>query len=315
MNLKTICVLGGTGFVGQHVANHLSRAGYKVRIPSRRRERYRELLVMPTVDVVNANIHDDATLQSLFQGCSAVVNLVAVLNERRRNDFDRIHVELPRRIVATARKCGVTRLIHMSALHANASTGPSAYLRSKGRGEDLVHAHSDKNLRVTSLRPSVIFGDTDHLFNRFAGLLRWSPLFFPIVCAQARFAPIYVEDIAHAIVRCIERPNTESQRFDLCGPRVMTMEQIVAYTNHVTGAHRTLIPLNRKLSRIMATLLGPTGLFTVDNYLSTLVDSVCTKPPSDLAAPLTPIEAVVPLYIGSKGYRAEYDLHRRRESS
>lgn len=310
MMRKTICVFGGTGFVGTHLANELTRSGFNVRIPTRHRERYRELTVIPTVDVVNADIHNDQALENVLRGCVAAVNLVAILNERRRGDFDRVHVELPRRLVAAARKAGAARFIHMSALNASAQRGPSGYLHSKGRGEDYVHASADKNFDVTSLRPSIIFGPGDHLFNRFANLLRRTPGMFPVVCAQARFAPIFVEDITRAIVKCLREPQTASQRIDLCGPRVMTMEQIVAYTNQVTGANRVLIPLGDTASKWAARVLGITGVFTVDNYLSTRVDSVCRDTASSFVAPLTPVEAVVPYYIARHGQKAEYDQHR-----
>lgn len=310
MTRKTICVFGGTGFVGSHLADALTRAGFNVRIPTRHRERYRELTVLPTVDVVNANIYDDQTLANVLRGCVAAVNLVAILNERRRGDFDRVHVELPRRMIAAARKAGVERFIHMSALNASAQRGPSGYLHSKGRGEDYVHAAADKNFNVTTLRPSVIFGPGDHLFNRFANLLRMAPVFFPVVCARARFAPIFVEDVARAIVKCLQEPATASQRIDLCGPQVMTMEQIVAYTNQVTGAKRVLLPLGDTASKWAARALNITGVFTVDNYLSTLVDSVCRDSASSFVDPLTSVEAVVPYYIARHGQRADYDRHR-----
>jgi uncharacterized protein YbjT (DUF2867 family) len=164
----TICVLGGTGFVGRHLVNILAASGHQVRVPSRHRERHRELLVLPKVQVVNADVYKSSDLSEVIAGCDTVINLVAILNESRRYKFQAVHFALPQQLVKVCRDMGVKRLLHMSALNADAEKGPSRYLQTKGEGENAVHAAADETLRVTSFRPSVIFGPGDHLFNQFA---------------------------------------------------------------------------------------------------------------------------------------------------
>ncbi len=320
MSKQTICVLGGTGFVGSHLANHLTRQGYIVRIPSRRRERHRDVLVMPTVDVIEGSVHDTAFLREIFDGCDAVVNLVAILNESRRGDFQRTHVDLPRSIVKACLDKGVKRLLHMSAINADPQRGTSQYLRTKGEGENIAHQGSENGLEVTSFRPSIIFGPGDHFFNMFATLLRRSPIFFPVVCAEAKFAPVYVDDITQAFITAHQDRSTIGQRYDLCGPRTYTFQQIVEFTDKLIGTKRTILGLGDGPSRIMAAIMGrmPGKPFTRDNYLSTKMDSVCAEPSPLLGENPTPIEAVVPLYVGGRSQKASYDAHRyhaRREEA
>ena len=176
MSYKTICVLGGTGFVGQHMVNRLTQHGYKVRVLTRRRERHRSLLVNPDVTLIEADIHDRDSLVRNFSGIDIIINLVGILNEsgKKGEGFQHAHVELPRTIVAAALASGVGRLLHMSALNADAKETNSLYLKSKGEGEDLLHAAASEGLLVTSFRPSVIFGPGDSFFNRFAALLNIS---------------------------------------------------------------------------------------------------------------------------------------------
>ena len=155
----------------------------------------------------------------IYSGNDAVIHLVGILNEKGRDGrgFRAVHVELPRKVVQACRETGVRRILHMSALHA--AQGPSHYLRTKGEGEDLVHAAAAEGLRVTSFRPSVIFGPRDSFINRFAGLLRFAPFFFPLACPDARFAPVYVGDVARAFALTLEDPRSFGRRYDLCGPR------------------------------------------------------------------------------------------------
>ena len=311
MTNQTICILGGTGFVGISLANRLASMGHKIIVPSRRRERHRELLVIPNVDVVEGNITDYYTLKDCVKGCDTVINLVAILNEKKSGDFEKIHFELAKNIVNVCEAEGVKRILHMSALNADPQGG-SGYLRSKGEGEDVMHLAKNKGIAVTSFRPSIIFGPGDNFFNQFAGLLRISPLFFPLVSPQAKFAPIYVEDVVTAMVNTLTDRETFGQRYDLCGPKTYTLEQLVEYTNKVTGLNRNVIGLSDGLSSMMASIMGmlPGKLMTKDNYLSMKTDSVCDFPSPILGEDVTPLEAIVPLYAGKKNQRAFYDSHR-----
>ena len=309
----TICVLGGTGFVGRHLVNLLAASGHQVRVPSRHRERHRELLVLPTVQVVNANVHDSEDLAEVIAGCDTVINLVAILNESRRYKFHTVHVALPQQIVKVCRDKGVKRLLHMSALNADAEKGPSRYLRTKGEGENAVHAAADEALRVTSFRPSVIFGPGDHLFNHFAKLLKNAPGILPLPCPASRFAPVYVADVIHAFNNALDNKASFGQRYDLCGPRVYTMQELMRYTARVLGVKRDLWELSDGVSRLQASLMQllPGKPFTMDNYRSLQVDAVCKGEfPALFNIKPTAVETVVPYYLGKRDQHAMFNAIR-----
>jgi len=206
------------------------------------------------------------------------VNLVGILNESGRDGkgFEHAHAELPAKVVQACRQSGVTRLLHMSALHASPE-GPSHYLRSKGRGEQIVHEAESNALHVTSFRPSVIFGPRDSFTNRFAGLLRQVPFVFPLACASARLQPVYVEDVVQAFVSALDQHATYGKRYNLCGPQVYSLREIVAYLARQLGLKRHILPLNDTLSYLQAAVLqfAPGKPFTPDNYRSLQVASVC----------------------------------------
>ncbi len=312
MNIKTLCILGGTGFVGRHLLNRLSREGYELKVLTRHRERHRDLLVIPTLSLIEADVHDPRVLKAHFAGCQAVINLVGILNDRHRDGrgFYQVHVELPRKVIEACRENGIQRLLHMSALNADPQ-GPSLYLRTKGEGEALVQG---SGLKVTSFRPSVIFGPEDHFYNRFATLLKLSPLVFPLACPRARMAPVYVGDVVCAYATALKEPATVGQRYDLCGPHVHTLQEIVAYTRELLGVRRLILPLNDRLSYAMAWLLDrvPGKPFSIDNYRTLQVDSVCQGPfPEVFGIAPTPEEAVVPKYLAHHTVRARYHLYRR----
>ncbi len=311
--VKNICVLGGTGFVGQQVVEALAKQGHRIKVISRHRERHRDLLVLPTVKIVSANIFDPPVLKEQFIGQDAVVNLVGILNEAGKRNFQKIHVELARKVGEACIMNQVPRLLHMSALKADVN-GPSKYLRSKGEAEKYLHNLHD--VAVTSFQPSVIFGPNDDFFNRFAKLLRIPPRFapFPLACANAKFAPVYVEDVALAFARALDDQRTFGQRYALCGPNVYTLLELVKYTAEVSGIKKPIMPLGNGLSRLQATIMGmlPGKPFTMDNYLSTTVDSVCEEGFPELFA-INPkaLEAVVPHYLGKQSIRQRYSVLRR----
>ena len=308
-----VCLLGGTGFVGGHLAALLSAHGYRVRIPTRRADRHKALRVLPGVELVQADVHDPAALRALLRGCAAAVNLVAILNERKAGRFQDVHVTLPRNLVKLCSESGVRRLLHMSALNADAARGPSRYLKSKGEGEDLVHKADD--LQVTSFRPSVIFGPDDHFFNRFACLLRMPMPVFPLACPQAHFAPVFVGDVAQAMLVALEEPQTIGHRYDLCGPHAYTLKELVELTARVLGLRRSVIGLSPGLSRLQAAVLGhlPGRAFTRDNYLSLQVDAVCSGGfPALFGITPASVEALVPLYLRHRDQRGRLDDIRQR---
>ncbi len=313
MTPKTICVLGGTGFVGHQLVSQLTKAGYFVVVPSRNRERRRSLSVLPKVDVVDADIHDEEALKALFVGCHAVINLVGILNEFKRGDFQRHHVELVQKVVEACKATGVTRLLQMSALNADAKQGSSAYLRSKGEGENLAHSHASSALRVTSFRPSVMFGNDDHFFNKFAHLLRHLPI-LPLVCADSRMAPVYVNDVVEVMIKSLNDYDCYGQRYDLCGPEAYTLLQMAQYANRVSGYNRFILPLGNGISALMARVMGllPFKPFSYDNYLSLQTASVCVAPfPAHFKLQPTRIEPIISKQIGNESMSGRYDAIRQ----
>jgi NADH dehydrogenase len=312
MKQQQACILGGTGFIGRHLIQRLGGAGYHCIVPTRRPHRHRDLKLYPDVTLQSLDALDVDSLTECFDGCTLVVNLVGILNEGGGNSFHQVHVELVKRVVAAIERVGVPRLLHMSALHADAVGGASAYLRSKGQGEDIAHAAgSDAGaaasadsgaLSVTSFRPSVIFGRGDSFFNRFASLLEMAPGIFPLACPDARFAPVWVGDVAEAMLRSLDDPQSAGHRYDLCGPRVLTLEELVEYTARRIGRRVLLAGLNDWGSRTQARVfeLLPGKPFTRDNYLSMQTASVCGEHNGllELGIHPTDIDTVVPTYLG-----------------
>jgi NADH dehydrogenase len=271
--------------------------------------------VNPGLEMVRADLFDVQSLAQQFTGCDAVINLIGILNEDpKQQSFRRFHVELVDLIVDACRASGVSRLLHMSALHADEARGSSRYLRSKGEGENRAHTHGGAALGVTSFRPSVIFGPGDSFFNRFAGLLKHAPLVFPLACPEARFAPVYVQDVAEAFARVLDDQTSFGKHFDLCGPDSYSLKELVAYTAQILGLRRLILGLGDLPSRAQAKVLGlmPGKPFTMDNYLSLQTDSVCAEN-GLLALGIQPqrITTIVPLYLAQAGYRARYDQYRR----
>lgn len=300
MKNRRICILGGTGFVGHHLLYALSAAGYVCRVPTAHPHRHRDLALIPGCEAVQVAGFGADALAEVLAGCGALINLVGILNESAGRTFEGAHVGLVADALTAAGRAGVPRYLHMSALNASAATGPSAYLRSKGRGEDLAHGAARQGIGVTSLRPSVIFGPGDSLFERFAGLLRLLPGPFPLACPDARFAPVYVRDVAQAMLRCLDRPATLGQGYDLCGPRVLRLRELVEYAGERIGRPVRVLPLGPGLSRLQARVLQhlPGKPFTMDNYLSLQVDSVCTSDGlGALGIRATDMDTVVPGYL------------------
>jgi uncharacterized protein YbjT (DUF2867 family) len=313
MQVRSVCVIGGSGFLGRHIVHRLAAQEIFVRVPTRRRERAKQLILLPTVDVMTADIHDPRTLERLIAPVDAVINLVGILHQAAGETFERNHVELPRKIVGACRETGVKRLTHVSALKA-AFDAPSAYLRSKAEGESQIHAAQAIGIQTTILRPSVIFGRDDRFLNLFARVARILPA-IALASPSARFQPIFVEDVAQALVGCLTDPHTFARTYDLCGPKVYTLRQLVEYVCRTLGVHRPIIELNEALSLLQAAVLErlPGRLMTRDNVYSMRIDSVCDGAfPQLFGFSPTPMEAVVPDYLASLTPRTRYRWFRYR---
>ncbi len=307
MKALRICILGGTGFVGSRLVFRLAALGHNIKVLSRRPARHREFRVLPNVQLVEANPYNHDQLTAELHDTDCVINLVGILNETGKSRFQTAHADLPAAIVKAMRETGVTRLLHMSALNANVNEPRSLYLKTKGAGEDLVH--QTPGIEATSFRPSVIFGPGDSFFNRFAFLLELSPVVFPLACADVRLAPVFIDNVVDAFVHALQDPATIDQRLELCGPGDYSLGELVRYTADVTGRDTIIIGLPDFLSRLQAMLLGllPVKPFSLDNYYSLKVDSLCKNNAlPKLGIDPRSLESIVPTYLGDAGMRAHY---------
>jgi len=297
--LRKVLLLGGTGFVGQAVCERLVErdSAMRLTVPTRRMAHARAVQFLPTVDPVECNVHDDAQLARLVAGHDAVVNLIAILHGSAA-EFDKVHVQLPRRLAEACRAAGVHRVVHVSALGV-AADAPSNYLRSKAAGEAALQA---AGLALSILRPSVIFGAGDRFLNLFAALQSVAPV-MPLSGADARFQPVWVQDVAEALLRCLERPETIGQTYECAGPQVYTLRELVQLAGRLCGHERPVLPLPESAGRMQAglmELLPGTPLMSRDNILSMQVPNVASGTlPGLQALGITPaaLQAVAPQYL------------------
>lgn len=289
--MNSIFVLGGAGFVGSEVCEKLVRQGYSVTVPTRRRSNARHLQLMPSITVLELDVHDEVALDRAVQGHDAVVNLIAILHGTPAA-FDKVHVVLPQKLVRVCVAQRVRQLVHISALGVSDTrpgAAPSEYLRSKGRGEAvLLRAATESDLLLTILRPSVIFGPQDKFLNLFAKLQKTLPI-MPLAGATARFQPVWVDDVATAVVRSLERcvmpsPQGPAVRIlEACGPDIFTLKQLVQLSAQLAGINhgrgRPVLALPDWLARLQARMMewapGET-LMSRDNLDSMKVDNVAT---------------------------------------
>ncbi|MEM9172779.1 MAG: complex I NDUFA9 subunit family protein [Pseudomonadota bacterium] len=304
INNKRCVILGGTGFVGRALASELARHGYSIVVPTRNRERARRLAVIPQVRLVTADVHDPAALEILFRDVEVVINLVGILNETGHHGgkgFYVAHEALTRSVLAAAQSAGVTRLLQMSALKANSKKGPSDYLKSKGLAEDAIAAVPTTDLAWTIFQPSVIFGAGDSFINRFASLLKLSPV-MPLARPNARFAPVYVGDVCKAFRIALENHDTIGQRYQLCGPRVYSLRELVQYVQNQLNLRRWIIGLPDSVAKVQARIFDfvPGKPLSTDNLRSLMVHSICDQDGlAALGIEATSMETIVPGYLGS----------------
>ncbi len=309
-----ICVLGGTGFVGTELVSRLASAEHWVRVPTRKLSRGMHLSVLPTVELITANVHEPRVLGELLAGADVAINLVGILNQSRGARFAQVHVELVAKLIEEARNARVRRVLHMSSLGADADAAPSAYLRSKGRAESLVR--TAQGLECTIFRPSVIFGPGDSLTNRFARLLRAGHGMMPLARARTRFAPVSVENVASAFVRALYDRASVGRTYELCGPDVFTLEQLVRLTAAAARLPCHIVRLPGFIGWLQGLALGmlPGAPFSLDNFRSLSIDSVCRENGfAQLGITPQPLASALPLYLGD--LVPERQLQRYRTST
>ena len=306
-----IVLLGATGFVGRHLLPRLSAAGHDCLALTRNRMSCRDLTIIPRVEVRQADVYDRELLTKALLGADAVVSMVGILNEsgRRGKGFHKAHVALIETIIEACRAAGVERLIHVSAL--NSGRGKSLYLKSKGEAEERIRSAAD--LKSTILQPSVIFGDGDAFFNRFAGLLKAAPV-LPLACPDARLQPVWVGDVATLVTRTLADASTAGETLVLVGPREYSLRELVEFTACTIGCKAHIVGLPDFLSRLQGRLMDfvPGKPFSSDNYLSLQTDNTSTENslPRFGIKPRS-IESIVPEYLGSSFRQRHLDGCRR----
>jgi uncharacterized protein YbjT (DUF2867 family) len=313
MQHRNVLVIGGAGFVGRYIVNELVGRGCRVLVPSRRRDRAKHLIMLPTCDVVEASVHDEATLGQLVAGQDAVINVVGILHGTQAR-FEQVHVSLTQRVLAACARAKVHRYLHMSALGADAN-GPSMYQRSKGRAEQAVR---ESKLAWTIFQPSVIFGAEDSFLNLFAKLAAFAPV-LPIGGAEVKFQPVWVEDVSRAFVNSLDNEATVGRSYELCGPKVYTLRELVKFAAEAAGHRRPVIALPDGIARLQARLMefAPgEPLLSRDNLDSMKRDNIASRQPyvpaPELGITATPLEPEASLYLAGLHPRTRFGGFRAR---
>ncbi len=310
MQLKKICVLGGSGFVGSSIVAKLDQAGYAVTVLTRRRDSAKHLFLLPNVKVVECNVMDDQSLATAIKGADAVINLIGILHQNRLNSFDAIHHQLPARLARLCDAARIKRLLHMSSLQAD-KNAPSEYLRTKAAGESALQAYAQK-LNITIFRPSVIFGRGDKFINLFATLIKLLPVVL-LAKPNAKFQPVWVEDVASCFASSVDNIDTYGQVYELAGPKVYSFRTLVQQVMSALGVKRPIIGLCNKLSYLQAFMMEllPVKLMSRDNVRSMEVDSVSQQSfPAVFGLQPASLEAVIPEYLTDATQRGRYDRFR-----
>jgi uncharacterized protein YbjT (DUF2867 family) len=307
-----IVLLGATGFLGHHLLPQLTAAGHHCIALSRYPPGCRELNVIPDVEVRQADVFDDEKLRQQLAGADAVINMVGILNESGRNGkgFERAHVELTEKILSACQAAAVPRFMQVSAL--GAGLGSSHYLVSKGRAEELIRAAD--HLDSTIVQPSVIFGDGDAFFNRFAGLLKFAPV-LPLACPDAKMQPVWAGDVAAAMTLALTDADSFGQTLVTVGPTVYSLRELIEFTACAAGLKRKIIGLPGGLSRLQGLLMDfvPGKPFSSDNYRSLQTDNTSVEN-SLWRFGITPrsIESIVPAYLSGSPSQRRLGQWRRQ---
>jgi uncharacterized protein YbjT (DUF2867 family) len=307
-----IVLLGATGFVGHHLLPELASAGHQCLVLCRYMPGCRDLALVPGVELRPVDVHDSDVLKEQLEGADAVINMVGILNESGRSGkgFHKAHVELTEKLIAACREKGVRRLLQLSAL--NAGKGDSHYLASKGRAEELIRQATD--LDSTIFQPSVIFGEGDAFFNRFASLLSFTPV-LPIACPQARLQPVWVGDVVKAMTIALEDPETIGRTLIMVGPREYSLKELVEWTARTAGLKRRIVGLPDAASRLQGRLMDfvPGKPFSSDNYRSLQIDNT-SKENSLWNFGIRPhsLESIVPGYLGNSIHQDQLNRFRKQ---
>ena len=291
-----ITILGGTGFVGSNLISCLDKTGNNIAVITRNREKNKKILVYPKVKLIEADVHNQEDLLSATRNTDVLINLIGILNEKGHSGrgFRKAHSDLARNILNACKNNEIKRILHMSALNAD-SKGPSHYLRTKGEAESYLMTYGKRFANITVFRPSVIFGKNDSFILRFSSLLNFAPFIFPLACYDAKFAPVYVNELSNFIINSIKDTKSFNKQYNLCGPKVYTLKEILELIVKTKNKKTKIIPLSKKISKMQAVFMEfiPGKPFSLDNFNSCQVDSFCK---SDFEF-YSDLETIIPTYI------------------
>ena len=307
--IDKIVILGGSGFIGAQLATKLSSMAEKIIIPTRDIESNQGLKMIPNLEIMHLDVKDDRSVNLLFDKSDLVINTIGILNEfNQDNSFDNIHYQLTKKISNSLRQNQVKRYLHISSLNADAKSS-GKYLKSKGKAEDYLLSETSSFCNVTIFRPSIIFGENDSFFNKFATLLKIFPV-FPLACPNSKFMPVYVEDLTDYMISTINNVKTYKQSIDVTGPNEYTFRELIGHTLTALNIRRIIIPLNSFLSRIQARVFEnlPGKLFTMDNYESLQIDSCSDKGFKGSSS----VEDIIPQYLNIKLKHKRFEKLRKK---
>ncbi len=301
--MKKAVVFGGTGFLGRYVVENLAKRGYDIVIPSRTPEKalfLKPLGAVGQIVPVAANIHDEKTLQALLAGADTVINLVGILFERGKNTFDKIHHQFPKMLSIAAAKADVKNFVQVSAIGAK-SGSPSIYAQSKAAGETAVLSAFPK---AVIMRPSIVFGAEDGFFNLFGKLSIYSPVLPLIGGGKTRFQPVFVGDVAAAIVTVLDAPATHGKTFELGGAEIFTFKQLLQKVNEYAGRNRCLVLMPFFAAKIQGKIMQNIPLIkpmlTVDQVRLLKIDNIVAKDAAtleNLGITPTALDLILPTYM------------------
>ena len=313
-----ITVFGGSGFIGRHIVRALAKAGYRVRVASRRPHLAQDLRVMGVVgqvQLVQANLRVAASVERALEGASGVVNLVGILNESGRLTFSRLHALGAKTVAEAAASAGISRVIQMSAIGADADSA-SQYARSKAEGEAAVKAAVPT---ATILRPSIVFGTDDAFFNRFADMARFAPALPLFGGGKTKFQPVFAGDVAEAVVAALETPEAQGETYELGGPGVYSFAELMRFILDEIDRPRFLLPLPWQIGSVIAMMSELAAILpfvqpmlTRDQLIQLKSDNVVAegaKTLADLGVQAETVDSIVPSYLGR--YRRYGQFHER----
>ena len=291
-----ITILGGTGFVGLSIINRLAATDSNITVITRNREKNKKILVYPRVRLVEANVNNAGELASHTKKTDVLINLIGILNEKGHSGrgFRKSHSDLARHILNACKVNHIKRILHMSALNAD-SKGPSHYLRTKGEAESYLMTYGKRIANITIFRPSVIFGKKDSFILRFSNLLNFVPYVFPLACHNAKFSPVHIDELANFIVNAIQDIKSFGKAYNLCGPKVYSLKEIVELIIVTKNRNIKVIPLSNSMSKLQAAIMEfvPGKPFSIDNYNSCQIDSTCHSDHNFYSD----LETIIPTYI------------------